>query len=45
MILMRRDPVALVSVPDHRELDPGTMRAIIRDSGMSIEQFLVFLKG
>ena len=32
-----------VIVPLHRELAPGTLRSIIRQSGMSVEEFLVFL--
>lgn len=34
------DPVRRpVTVPDHRELKSGTLRAIIRDAGLTIEQF------
>ncbi|MBW4477378.1 MAG: type II toxin-antitoxin system HicA family toxin [Tolypothrix brevis GSE-NOS-MK-07-07A] len=37
-IIMRRDePFAQVVVPDHQELATGTLRAIIRDSGLSVE--------
>ncbi|GIW40295.1 MAG: hypothetical protein KatS3mg076_0872 [Candidatus Binatia bacterium] len=43
-IVMRRDdPFAQVVVPDHDELDRGTLRAIIRQAGMSVEEFLRFL--
>ena len=28
-----------VTVPDHKELKSGTLRAIIRDAGFSIEEF------
>jgi predicted RNA binding protein YcfA (HicA-like mRNA interferase family) len=26
-------------VPDHKELDRGTLRAIIRQSGLSVDEF------
>ena len=32
-----------VIVPLHRELAPGTLRSIIRQSEMSVEEFLEFL--
>ena len=39
-IIMRRDaPFAQLVVPDHRELDRGTLRAIIRQSGLSVAEF------
>jgi predicted RNA binding protein YcfA (HicA-like mRNA interferase family) len=39
-IIVRRDnPFSQVTVPDHRELDRGTLRAIIRQAGMTVEQF------
>lgn len=39
IILRRADPFAQVVVPDHKELDRGTLRAIIRQSGISVEEF------
>jgi predicted RNA binding protein YcfA (HicA-like mRNA interferase family) len=43
-IIVRRDtPFSQLSVPDHRELDRGTLRAIIRQAGMSVEQFEALL--
>lgn len=39
-IILRRDnPFAQTVVPDHRELDRGTLRAILRQSGLSVEGF------
>lgn len=43
MILRRDDPFAQVVVPDHDELDRGTLRAIIRHAGLTVEQFVAFL--
>ena len=43
-VVMRRDePFAQVVVPDHDELDRGTLRAIIRQAGLSVEDFLQLL--
>ncbi|WKZ38465.1 MAG: type II toxin-antitoxin system HicA family toxin [Anaerolineales bacterium] len=30
-------------VPDHKELDRGTLRAIIRQSGLSVDEFIKLL--
>ena len=39
IILRRDDPFAQVVVPDHAELDRGTLRAIIRQAGLSVTEF------
>ena len=39
MILRRTDPFAQTTVPNHRELDRGTLRAIIRQAGFSVDEF------
>lgn len=39
IILRRNDPFAQLTVPDHDELDRGTLRAIIRQAGLTVEQF------
>lgn len=43
MILRREDPFAQVVVPDHKELDRGTLRAIIRQAGLGVEEFVKLL--
>lgn len=43
MILRRDEPFTQVVVPDHKILDRGTLRAIIRQAGLSIEDFLALL--
>ena len=40
MILRRDEPFAQVVVPDHKELDRGTLRAIIRQASLSVKDFL-----
>jgi predicted RNA binding protein YcfA (HicA-like mRNA interferase family) len=43
MILRRAEPFAQVVVPDHRELDRGTRRAILRQVGISVREFVALL--
>ena len=33
----------MVSVPDHRTLAPGTLRAIIREAGLTVAEFVDLL--
>ncbi|MBV8338188.1 MAG: type II toxin-antitoxin system HicA family toxin [Alphaproteobacteria bacterium] len=40
MILRRDDPYSRVVVPDHREIRQGTLRRIIADAGLTIEEFV-----
>jgi len=43
-VIMRRDnPFGQVVVPDHKVLDRGTLRAIIRQAGMSVDEFVDLL--
>jgi predicted RNA binding protein YcfA (HicA-like mRNA interferase family) len=44
MILRRDDPFGQVVVPDHKQLDRGTLRAIIRQAGLSVDVFVKLLK-
>ena len=43
IVLTRDDPFAQVIVPDHRELRRGTLRAIIRGAGMTVDAFVDLL--
>jgi predicted RNA binding protein YcfA (HicA-like mRNA interferase family) len=43
MILRRDEPFAQVVVPDHKVLDRGTLRAIIRQAGLSVNEFVGLL--
>lgn len=38
MMLFRAEPPMTVSVPDHKELDRGTLRAILRQAGLSPDE-------
>jgi predicted RNA binding protein YcfA (HicA-like mRNA interferase family) len=43
MVLIRVGTPVNLSVPDHRELDRGLLRGLIRDSGMSVDEFRALL--
>ncbi|MFO0701063.1 MAG: type II toxin-antitoxin system HicA family toxin [Nitrospira sp.] len=43
VILRRAQPFAQLVVPDHKELDRGTLRAIIRQADLTVEEFLRLL--
>jgi len=40
IVLRRNNPGCMVVIPDHKELDRGTLRAIIKQVGLSVEGFL-----
>jgi predicted RNA binding protein YcfA (HicA-like mRNA interferase family) len=43
MILTRPGVPVNLSVPDHRALDRGLLRGLIRDAGMTPEEFISLL--
>jgi predicted RNA binding protein YcfA (HicA-like mRNA interferase family) len=43
VVLKKSDPFYQLVVPDHKELDTGTLRAIIRQAGLSVDEFLKLL--
>jgi predicted RNA binding protein YcfA (HicA-like mRNA interferase family) len=44
VILRRADPPhRRLSVPKHRELAKGTLRALIREAGLTVEEFTALL--
>lgn len=43
-IVIRRDnPFSQIVVPDHKELALGTLRRILRDAGLTVEEFVALL--
>jgi predicted RNA binding protein YcfA (HicA-like mRNA interferase family) len=40
VVLLKAGSLVSLSVPQHRELAPGTLRSLIRAAGMSVEQFV-----
>ncbi len=44
-IIMRRDnPYGKAVVPNHKTLKPGTLRSIIRDAGLTVDEFVALLR-
>ncbi|MEI2579253.1 type II toxin-antitoxin system HicA family toxin [Scytonema sp. PRP1] len=43
IILVREEPKTTVTVPEHKELDRGTLRAIIRQVGLTVDEFVELL--
>jgi predicted RNA binding protein YcfA (HicA-like mRNA interferase family) len=43
LVMTRPGVRANLSIPQHRELKPGTLRALIRNSGMTVEEFIGLL--
>lgn len=43
MILVKSGHIASLSVPDHREIAKGTLRSLIRASGLTVEDFVGLL--
>ena len=43
VILIKAGHAASLSVPQHRELAPGTLRALIRAAGMSVDEFVALM--
>ncbi|MDO8477063.1 MAG: type II toxin-antitoxin system HicA family toxin [Candidatus Rokubacteria bacterium] len=44
IILRRQDPPnRRLTVPDHKELARGTLRNLIREAGLSVEEFVALL--
>lgn len=43
MILRRDEPYGRVVIPDHKQIRYGTLRRIVADAGLTVEQFLRLL--
>ena len=43
IVMRRNDPFCQVVVPAHRVLDRGTLRGILRQAGLGVEEFINFL--
>ncbi|MGB5636041.1 MAG: type II toxin-antitoxin system HicA family toxin [Waterburya sp.] len=41
IVLVRENPKATVIVPNHKELDRGTLRAIIRQLDLTVDEFIL----
>jgi predicted RNA binding protein YcfA (HicA-like mRNA interferase family) len=43
IILVREEPKTSVTIPDHKELDRGTLRTIIRQASLTVDEFIELL--
>jgi predicted RNA binding protein YcfA (HicA-like mRNA interferase family) len=43
MVLVKSGTPFNVTIPDHRELDRGLLRGLIRDAGLTVEEFVELL--
>ncbi len=43
VVLLKSGRNVSLSVPQHRELAPGTLRSLIRNAGLSVEEFVTLL--
>jgi predicted RNA binding protein YcfA (HicA-like mRNA interferase family) len=44
MILRRDEPHARIIVPAHKQIRAGTLRRIVADAGMTVDQFIQLLR-
>ena len=43
VVMLKPGCNASLSVPQHREIAPGTLRALIRSAGMTVDEFVTLL--
>lgn len=43
MILIKEGSMVTLSVPDHKEVARGTLRSLIRASGLTVDEFLALI--
>jgi predicted RNA binding protein YcfA (HicA-like mRNA interferase family) len=43
IVIVRKSPPTQTTIPNHKELDRGTLRAIIRQTGLRVEEFIALL--
>ena len=43
VVMTKENQRANLSIPQHKELAPGTLRALIRNAGITVEEFLTHL--
>jgi predicted RNA binding protein YcfA (HicA-like mRNA interferase family) len=44
LVLTKQGQGVVLSIPNHRELDRGTLRSQIRLAGVTVDEFIVALK-
>jgi predicted RNA binding protein YcfA (HicA-like mRNA interferase family) len=43
VVLLKAGHIASLSIPQHKELAPGTLRSLLRDAEMTVSEFLRLL--
>ncbi len=43
LLVHRPDPTATITIPNHKEVKRGTLRAILRQANLPVEEFLDLL--
>jgi predicted RNA binding protein YcfA (HicA-like mRNA interferase family) len=43
IVVLRKSPPSQTTIPNHKEFDCGTLRAIIRQTGLTVEEFIALL--
>jgi predicted RNA binding protein YcfA (HicA-like mRNA interferase family) len=43
IVVVRKFPPSQTTIPNHKELDRGALRAIIRQTGLTVEEFIALL--
>jgi predicted RNA binding protein YcfA (HicA-like mRNA interferase family) len=43
VIMLKKGSIVSLSIPQHRELAPGTLRSLIRVAGLTVEEFVELL--
>ncbi len=41
--MVRTTPPSQTTIPNHKELDRGTLRAIIRQAGLTVDEFIALI--
>jgi predicted RNA binding protein YcfA (HicA-like mRNA interferase family) len=44
LVMVKQGMRANLSIPQHKELAPGTLRALIRNTGLSVDDFIALCK-
>ncbi len=44
IVIVRKSAPTQTTIPNHKELDRGTLRAIIRQTGLTDEEFIALLR-
>lgn len=44
VVMVKDGSMATLSVPDHKEVAKGTLRSLIRASGLSVDEFIALTK-